>query len=237
MLATQIMTAIADAPLRALDDLSRDIWKAFGVSMISEDQAQALAQAIHDRRHQLRNRDTSGTGRTTTGNTRTWSYFPPKRSQRSPDRQRSLERRRQLAASGPLPQQLAAKFTTGEQAVLRIIGDAVRDHGDCRLTVPEIAARSGTSETTVRRALKEASSLGLITIEERRVPYQPNRPNVVRIVSKEWLDWIRRGGGFQKRKATENQGFQKKKPFPSRSDEQVPQQGVYRHASILLRCS
>jgi hypothetical protein len=77
--------------------------------------------------------------------------------------------------------------------------------------VPEIAARSGTSQTTVRRALKEASSLGLITIEERRVPYRPNLANVVRIISREWLSWIRKGGGFQKRKATENQGFQKSK--------------------------
>jgi DNA-binding GntR family transcriptional regulator len=49
----------------------------------------------------------------------------------------------------------------------------MKDNRDCRLTVPELAARSGTSETTVRRALKEASRLGLITIEERRVPYRP----------------------------------------------------------------
>lgn len=217
MLAHQLATAISSAPLRMLDDLSRDIWKAFGASMISEDEAQALAQAIHDRRHQVRSGDTGTAHRTTSGTARTWSYFPPKRLQRSPDRQRSLKRRRLLAASGPLPPQLAAKFTVGEQAVLRIVGDAVRDHGDCRLTVPELAARSGTSETTVRRALKEASRLGLITIEERRIAYRPNLPNVVRIVSREWLVWITQGGGFQKRKSTENQGFQRKRIQPHKA--------------------
>lgn len=197
--------------------------------MLSDDEAQALAEAIHARRNQVRSRDTGTGTRATTGNTHTRSYFPPKRHQRSPDRQRSLERRRQLAASGPLPPQLAARFTTGELAVLRIVGDEVRDHGDCRLTVPEIAARSGTSQTTVRRALKVASSLGLITIEERRVPYRPNLSNVVRIVSREWLAWTTKakqrgrivnlpathrplgGRGFQRWKATDNQKINKEK--------------------------
>ena len=50
--------------------------------------------------------------------------------QRSPDRQRSIERRRRLAASEPLLPQLASRFTTGELAVLRIVGDEVKAHGE-----------------------------------------------------------------------------------------------------------
>ena len=40
--------------------------------------------------------------------------------QRSPDRQRSIERRRRTS-----------HFTTGELAVLRIVGDEVKAHGVC----------------------------------------------------------------------------------------------------------
>jgi len=36
-----------------------------------------------------------------------------------------------LAASGPLPPQLASHFTTGELTVLRIVGDEVKAHGVC----------------------------------------------------------------------------------------------------------
>ena len=53
------------------------------------------------------------------------------------DRRRSIERRRRLAFSGPLPAALAAGFTVSELAALRIIGDEVRDRGSCSLYVEE----------------------------------------------------------------------------------------------------
>jgi hypothetical protein len=59
-----------------------------------------------------------------------------RRRQRSPDRQASIERRRRLAASGPMPPALAARFTTSELAALRIIGDEVRHHGVCAPRTP-----------------------------------------------------------------------------------------------------
>jgi hypothetical protein len=43
--------------------------------------------------------------------------------QRSPDRQASFLRRRTLAGTGPLPPHLMAKFTTGEQAALKIVAN------------------------------------------------------------------------------------------------------------------
>ena len=52
------------------------------------------------------------------------SIFPPRRAQYCSDRTASILRRRKLAASGPLPPALASQFTTGELAVLRIIGEA-----------------------------------------------------------------------------------------------------------------
>jgi hypothetical protein len=54
----------------------------------------------------------------------------------------------------------------------------------------------------VQNAIRTAARLGLVTVEERRREGQRNRPNIVRIVSKEWLAWIakrprppREGGG------------------------------------------
>jgi hypothetical protein len=122
------------------------------------------------------------------------SHFPAKRKpQRSPDRRASIERRRTLAASGPMPPQLASQFTTGELAVLRLVADEVRDKRHCTLTLGELAARAGVGITTARNAIHEAAGHGYLTIEERRRDKRPNLSNVVRIVSREWLTWIARG--------------------------------------------
>ena len=43
--------------------------------------------------------------------------------QRSPDKQKSYERRHELAFSGPLPPHLAARFTVGQMSCLRVVGD------------------------------------------------------------------------------------------------------------------
>jgi hypothetical protein len=165
MLTKLLGDAIADAPLRALDDLARDVWRATSNGLIEDDAAQGLAEAIHARRNAVRpvTRPTPATSQP-----RAWSYFPPKRpQQRSPDRDRSLRRRRRLAASGPMPPTLAARFTTGELAVLRIVADEVRRWGCCALSVPEIAARAGVGQTKVRMAIRGAARLGLATIQER----------------------------------------------------------------------
>jgi hypothetical protein len=130
-----------------------------------------------------------------------------RRRQRSPDRQASIERRRRLAASGPMPPALAARFTTGELAALRIVGDEVRLHGCCALHLDAIAARSGTSRPTVQRALRLAKLLGHLTVEERRRRGQRSLTNVVRIVSPEWSTWIRHTPkriGCQNRDTTDN---------------------------------
>ena len=50
-----------------------------------------------------------------------------------------------LAASGPMPPALAAHFTVGQLAVLRIVGDEVRANGSCALTLAEIGARARAS--------------------------------------------------------------------------------------------
>jgi hypothetical protein len=93
-----------------------------------------------------------------------------------------------------MPPRLACKFTVSELAVLRIIGDEVRQHGYCDRCVDEIAARAGVCRRMAQNAFQEAARLGLLIIKERRRESRRNLPNVVRIVSKEWTNWLARGG-------------------------------------------
>src|SRR5215207_2851597 len=93
-----------------------------------------------------------------------------------------------------MPPALACKFTVSELAVLRIIGDEVRQHGRCDRCVDEIAARAGVCRRMVQNAAREAARLGLVTVEERRREGRRNLPNVVRVVSREWVTWLAKGG-------------------------------------------
>jgi hypothetical protein len=94
-----------------------------------------------------------------------------------------------------MPPALACQFTWGEVvAVLRIIGDEVKRHGSCSLYIDAIAAMAGMHRTTVQNALRQARRLSLITVEERRPPgRRKSLTNIVRVVSEEWLTWLRRG--------------------------------------------
>src|SRR4051812_49485568 len=89
-----------------------------------------------------------------------------------------------------LPSLMTLRFTVGELAVLRIVGDEMRQHGCCDRCVDEIAARSGVCRSMVKNAIRTAARLGLVTVEERRREGRRNLSNVVRVVSREW-----RGGG------------------------------------------
>src|SRR5881227_4030163 len=186
----QMATAIDGArTLTRLDHISRSIWQGLAVSAVADDDAQALAERLHARKRVLRG-DIKPVG-ILPGRP---SIFPPRQLQRAPKRPVAIARRRHLAASGPMPPALACKFTVGELAVLRIIGDEVRQHGQCARCVDEIAARAGVCRRMVQNALREAARLGLLAIEERRREGRRNLPNVVRIVAKEWISWLARGG-------------------------------------------
>src|SRR3954471_23324392 len=185
------MTAAIDGArtLTRLDHLSRSIWQGLAAGAVADDDAQALAERLHARRGVLRG-DLKPVG-LPPGRP---SLFPPRRLQRAPQRPVAIARRRHLAASGPMPPSLACKFTVSELAVLRIIGDEVRQHGCCDRCLDEIAARAGVCRRMVQNAVREAARLGLLTVEERRREGRRNLPNVIRIVSKEWMTWLSRGG-------------------------------------------
>lgn len=90
-----------------------------------------------------------------------------RRPQKSPNRQRSHERRRRLALSGSLPGCLAGEFTTSDAAVLHVVAREHLRRGMCELSLDEIAARAGVCRKTVKRALRRAQGLRLLTIQER----------------------------------------------------------------------
>jgi hypothetical protein len=119
--------------------------------------------------------------------------FTRRRYQRSPDREKSIERRRTLAATWPMPPKMCGKLTTSQAAWAKIVADEVARTGDCRLDHDQIAARAGICRKTAQRAQARFLELGWITREVREVEGRKNLPNIVRIVSPEWLTWIKMG--------------------------------------------
>jgi hypothetical protein len=180
----QLVAAIEAAHYPQLNELGREVWAAWSAGTLTDAEAQEAAERIQARRV-LAPVPIAPPERP--------SVFPKHRTQRSPDRQRSIERRRRLAASGPMPPQLAAHFTTSELAVLRIVGDECRRHGLCSLHIDAIAARAGVCRTTAKNAIREARALGFVTLEERRRRGQPSLTNLIRIISSEWRVWLRLG--------------------------------------------
>ena len=182
--------AIEDArTLAQLDNLSRTIWQAHAAETVTDSEAQGLAEALHVRRSAMREAVVPvgiPLGRVT--------LFPPKRLQRAPERSVAIERRRRLACSGPMPPALASRFTVGQLAVLRIVGDEMARNDACGLCIDAIAARAGVCRRLAQGAIRLAEGDGLLTIQERRHQGRKSNPNMVRIISREWLQWLRRGG-------------------------------------------
>lgn len=181
MFVEQLRQAVAAAPRDRLPEVTKALWAAFAAGQVTEEDAEALSRAIEAR--------TLLKG----------PQAPVRRSVGSrPRSPASLERRRRWAASGLVPAQVACRFTVGEAAVLAVIAMVVTKHGDCRWPIGQIASVAGVSETTAKRALREARALGLITITERRLGAWRNDTNIVQIVGREWVTWLSlrgRGGG------------------------------------------
>lgn len=172
------------------------MWGLYGRGHCDDDQANAFSGAIEARRAWL-----SGSARKGADKPLRARSGPCK----SPDRARSIGRRRQLAASGAVPGTIASSFTTGELAVLTVIAREIQRSGSCTWFMDRIAAVAGVSRTTARNALRRARTLGLLRIEERRRHRWRNDTNVISILSPEWIAWLRLGGGGKKAPTPNNQ--------------------------------
>ena len=200
MFAAQLETAVAGAYLHQLDPLSRDLWKAYDAGLLGDDDAQRLAELIHARREAHRSPQTP-----VSVSPRRFTIFTPRRLQRPAQHSKAIERRRTLAASGPLPPRLSAKFTTGAMAVLKVVADATRGNGaQCVKSVAEIAARAGVCHRLAQYVLRLAEQEGLIAVEQRPQRGAPNLVNIVRIICADWLDWLKGRRGCKKVRLTGN---------------------------------
>lgn len=190
MFAETVSRAVADAHPSKLDNLSRLLWQGHCSGALSDEAAQALAEAIQRRREAERCQTDAKP------QSAPKAFLRPPPPQRSPDRQRSIERRRHLAASGPMPPALAARFTVSELAVLRIVADEVRARGVCDRSLAELAARAGCCRKVAQNVMRLAAREGLVTIERRPRPGRKHLTNIVRVVSAEWRSWLAKGGGL-----------------------------------------
>jgi len=208
MFADEIRRRAEGAPRAALPAISVAMWKAFNAGSITDAEAEALSGLIEARKV-----------------IPALPAAPARRSVGSrPRTDASMERRRRWAASGRLPPGIAARFTLAEQAVLALVAAEVSRRRDCRLAVGALAAIAGVSATTVRNAIREAGKLGLVTVEERKITGWRNDTNVIRIVSTEWLGWLRlarknpipapKGGGCKSAKGTNTQEKQALREVP-----------------------
>jgi hypothetical protein len=99
--------------------------------------------------------------------------------------------------SGVVPAKIAASFTMAESAVLTVVARRCQRTGLC-------TAHAGCSRTTVKNALRQARLLGLILVKERRIPGLRSLTNIVSIISKEWIGWLKLGGGVKRLTTPDN---------------------------------
>src|SRR4051812_46428433 len=98
MFVHQFEAAIAAASSTSLVEISKSIWQALNAGALSEEDAGRLSEAIHARQAVAK-----ATQQPVGGQPRRPTIFPPRKVQRPPVRFVAIERRRRLAASGPLP--------------------------------------------------------------------------------------------------------------------------------------
>ncbi|TXN76063.1 helix-turn-helix domain-containing protein [Methylobacterium sp. WL18] len=190
--ADEIRRQAEGATRAALPTITAALWRAYSDGKITEAEAESLSGLIEART------DAPAARRPLTE--ALTNRHTPQDRQSSPRRpgvgsrprtDASMERRRRWAASGRMPQAIVARFTLAEQAVLSLVAAEVARRKDCRLSIENMAAVTGVCRSTVKNAIREAARLGLLTVEERQITGFRNDTNVLRIVSPEWLSWLR----------------------------------------------
>ncbi|RVC83433.1 hypothetical protein EN745_02780 [Mesorhizobium sp. M4A.F.Ca.ET.022.05.2.1] len=216
--------------LAELDDFCRQIWKLYGEESLVEDDAERLCEKAERQRCDLKKARAGGTALPR-------SCYPQRaRSERS--RREAARghrdpvrwgRKRRLARMQAVRPEFAGAFTEGESAALYIVMSDCRQHGRCDRSVKEIGDRAGVGPTTVRNALRKASTLGLLRVTERRQWRARNLTNHIVVVHRRQIDWIAKfrpklglkfyPTGFKKAASTgSSRNKQSGRPFGSRSD-------------------
>ncbi len=193
MFAEECRRAIMAAPRSGLDALAKAVWQAFGADALSETEASELCELVASKR------------------AIPVAAVAPRRVGSRPRSSASMERRRSWAAGSWMPPAMAAAFTTAENAALAVIIREIATTGSCGLAAGAIAGRAGVSTSSARNAVREARKRGILAVQERRIRYDRNDPNIVTIASRELQLWVRtrarmlgHGGGIRNVRPTTN---------------------------------
>jgi hypothetical protein len=187
---------IRAAPLKHLDPLCREVWARHAAGKLTDGEAQGLAEMIRDRQRPemaCRTRQVVRVSHAADPSRRSPSTDPARvarRAPRSPDRMRSLERRRKECSLGWLPPAIAARFSEAERAALAVIAKEIKVKGECTLFNDQLAAYAGVSPSTVKNAKRRAKWLGLIEVTEWKLAPDWNAASRIKIVSPEWAMWL-----------------------------------------------
>jgi hypothetical protein len=172
MLFEKLWRAITAAPRAQLPALIQEVWIEVAAGRLSEGEGERLdVLARREPCAPIQIRTTS------------MGSAP-----RSPQ---SMGRRRMLA--GDLPPAFRGELTQAQRAVLAVVGQEVKRGGECRLCVEAIAAKAGVCKSTAKAALRWAKAEGHILVERRKLGHRRNDSNVITILAKAWVAWLRLG--------------------------------------------
>jgi hypothetical protein len=181
-ISVKIGVAIGQARRRdQLTAVTAHATAAFACGFIGQDAANAINEAILEKEKGLAWH-------------RAWwqRIAPPRVLNLIENRRPRIEHRARLAASGPMPPELAKQFTVGELSVMKIVADEVARRCTCGLSKGEISDRSQASETTVHNAIRKAHNLSMLGVKHRAMVGKRNLPNLITIIDTEWMLWVMR---------------------------------------------
>lgn len=226
---------------KQIDNFRRLLWKGMGEGLLSDDEVNALDNAA-----QLQNTILLEAREKRMPPTQSWFPLRPKSDQsreqaasgkRDPERWARKQRLGGLAALPPADEYEG--FTEGERAALYIVAADMRELGACKCTVAEIADRAGVGPTTVRNAIRKAKERQLIKVDHR--PQWRNKwlANVIVIICKRWLGWLKRFRpnlgfslkGVKKPASSDTYGYKYKNGQPFKQPEGGPSGRFQRFAS------
>jgi hypothetical protein len=199
--AERIYAAIASALTKdQLDRLAKEMWGTYyPAGAISDDDASTLSEAIENRKQcwalpAHSDRQMTLPGLLPPAAKRRATRFPKARQRRAPDNEKSLNLRvgRAYRGSTVMPGHLIVALggQPSHGAVMAVIKGEHQATGHCALSLKEIGDRAGVSRETAKRVVHKAAALHLISVEERPVPGRKHLPNVITIISMEWLAFL-----------------------------------------------
>ncbi len=179
-----------------IDHALKELYRAWGNGLLTDPEAAGIEAGLRSQQARLQRRQAGPSGIAAVlanGKSKLALGWTRRRPRRSPDREKSRQRARTLGGSAHMPPRIRSAYTECERAVLFIVAREVKRNGVCDLAVGRIAAEAGVCVRTVQNAVAEAVRQGHLCREERERNGRKNLTNILRIVSREWLAWIKRG--------------------------------------------